>query len=392
MHVTDLTDAGATSEYLHEIARTVPIEDAEARAEDALDFTSPPAGAWTVLAHVAEHRGDYAGLERWTAAALDVDPHFGPALADDAYLALLRQSPAATAPPAVRADDLFSKLEHLTGRGPQLRAQLDLAGAAIGVELPEPTPAAIDVAECWLFTGCQLFEAGLLDQAIAVLAGVLPAGELALLTSWRGVRHRLVRQVSATRRRWTLADVETGEVIETHTLIDETWQPDREGFVLVVPVGDVHVVVGEPIVLDERHQAEARAVLAARDAGEEHAVARAVLRWRAERQRDMRIRFVFPDLDPAAVDTDEAALLDLIRSRSPGRAARADAGDVMAEADLLLEAIVAERIITRRVLHTWDMAEALVALGGTRESVLAAVREATYAELWARFGPREEAA
>jgi hypothetical protein len=73
-----------------------------------------------------------------------------------------------------------------------------------------------------------------------------------------------------------------------------------------------------------------------------------------------------------------------VRERRPALARRADGGDAQAEADLLLEAIVASRIITLRTPHTWAMAERLLAMGGGRESVLEAVTHATYAELWHR--------
>jgi hypothetical protein len=131
-------------------------------------------------------------------------------------------------------------------------------------------------------------------------------------------------------------------------------------------------------------QDDARIATAARADGDRLAVARAALRWRVEVMRLMRILFCFPDLDPETVDTDELALHELVRSRHPELRAPADAGDATAEADLLLEAIVAERIITRRVLRTWDMVEHLLGLGGTRESVWEVVTSATYAELWDR--------
>lgn len=50
----------------------------------------------------------------------------------------------------------------------------------------------------------------------------------------------------------------------------------------------------------------------------------------------------------------------------------------------MLEAIVASRIITLRSPHTWAMAQRLVEMGGTGESVLEAVTHATSAELWHR--------
>jgi hypothetical protein len=384
VNITELDDPAAVATYLLGLGAEDDLAEAGALAEDALDFEHPPAGAWTILAHVAEHEGDYDGFERWTAAALDVDIDFEPSVEDDEYLDVLRAPCVRKASAAVRADHLFAKLEHFSGRGPQMRAQLDLVGAALGTELGGPTPQVIDVAECWLFTGCLFFDAGLLDRFIDHAGAVLPDGELALAQSWRGIRHRHVRQVSGTRRRWTLADIETGEVLEADTLIDQRWAPGREGFVLVVPVGARSVVVGEPIIFDERVQDDARLAVAARADGDRHAVACAALRWRVEVMRLLRIRFCFPDLDPETVDTAELALHELVRSRHPELRARADAGDAAAEADLLLEAIVAERIITRRVLRTWDLVEHLLGLGGTRESVLEAVTSATYAELWDR--------
>jgi hypothetical protein len=392
MHVADLADPVATAAYLLELGRTVAFDDAAALADDALGFADPPAGAHCVLGHVAEARGDHRGLIDATDAALAVDPDFGPAVEDAAYLAALRRPVLGRATAARRAEHLFCKLDAFSGRVPQLRAQLDLAGSVLGVHLDAPTPRAIDVCDTWQFLGFLAFEGGLVDRFAEQCGWLLPDAERVLLRSWSGVSHAHVRQVSATRRRWRLADVATGAVVDAETLIDERWKPGREGFVLVVPVGRRHAVVGEPIVFDERHRDLARAAVA-RLALDPMAVAIATLRWRQDLGRAERIGFVFPDVLGDEIDfDDELALLELVRSRRPALARRADAGDASAEADLLVEAIVAHRIITRRTLHTWELAESLLGLGATRDSVLRAVTELTYRELWERAATSEDAA
>jgi hypothetical protein len=380
VNVTDLVDPVAVDDYLNTLGRSTSLVDAHALAEDALEFDPAPAGAWTVLAHVAEHERDYDAFARCTAAALDVDLTFDPSVEDDAYLAELRRGPGRKVSAAMRADRLLEKVDRFHGRRPQLQRQLDFVAMVLGHDVPEPTNAALDVADSLLFCTFLAFEGGSLRRFVDDTADVLPPGERALAESWLDVRHRHVRMVEQTRRRWTLRDVTTGEVLVADTLIETWWKAEREGFVLVAPVGSKQVVVGEPILFPPRQRAEARAAVEDGPL----AVARTALRWRNDLQRQLRTTFCFPDADPADVPDDEEALLDLVRDRDPGRARRADAGDVEAESGLLLEAIVAHRIISRRTLHTWEMAVRLVLLGASREEAWQAVCQATYAELWDR--------
>lgn len=391
MNVTDLADPDAVAGYLLELGSTVAVEDARALAEDALEFAAPPAGAWTVLAHVAEHGGDYAGLERWTAAALDVDPAFGPALEDDEYVAGLRADTGWRAGAARRADNLLCKLDRFHGRMPQLRYQLDLAAEVLGAAVPEPTIAALDVCDSWQFTAFLGFEGGTLRAFDAAAGALLPPAERTMLQPWFDVRHRHVRMVDQARRRWTLEDLVTGETIVAKTLIETWWEDGREGFVLVAPVGDAHVVVSEPIVFPKRQRAQARAAVAAL-ATDPLAVARAALRWRRDVERRTRVLFCFPGVDPDSVTDGEEAMLELVRVREPELSALADAGDPQAEADLLLEAITAHRIITRRTPDTWETAAALLGLGVDRDDAFFEVKVRTYEAIRERMEGRAEAA
>jgi hypothetical protein len=382
VNVTDLVDPAAVDDYLHTIGRGTSLDDAASLAQDALDFDPAPAGAWTVLAHVAEHRGDYAGFERWTAAALGVDLTFDPSVEDDAYLAELRRPTTRTSGAAGRADHLLEKLDLFHGRVPQLQLQLDLCAMVLGHDVPEPTPAALDIADNLQFCTFLAFEGGSLRRFLDAAGAVLPPGERDLAESWldAGVRHRHVRMLEQSRQRWKLCDVTTGEILVADTLIETWWKAEREGFVVLAPVGSKLAVVGEPILFTPRSRAEARAAMEDGPL----AVARTALRWRLDLQHELRTRFCFPDLDPADVPDDEEALLELVRSRDANRAGRADTGDEEAEGGLLLEAIVAHRIISRRTPRTWDTAVRLVLLGMTRDEAWHAVCQMTYDELWER--------
>jgi len=382
VNITDLHDPIAVDAYLLRIGRDVAVDDAEALAEDALGFSDAPAGAWTVLAHVAEHRGDLAGFERWTAAALDVDGHFDPALDDHDYLDALRDPGTRKAGAALRADRLLLKVQAFANRVANLRHSIDLAAQVLEVDESDLTYESCDIAESLLFTGFLVFDAGLLHHFARVVGPVLPPAEQALAQQWidAGVRHRHVRMVEQSRRRWRLAEVATGELLVADTLIETWWAAEREGFVLLAPVGSKLVVVGEPMVFPPAQRAEARAAVASVGSKDPLAVARTALRWRFDRERAARFRFCFPDVDPSDVPVDEEALLAFVAHRMP------DAE----EYDHLLEAITAHRVLTRRTPHTWDLAATLLGAGGTRDAVWHATKAMTARELWARA--QEEAA
>lgn len=369
MNVTDLDDPIAVAAYLTRLRHDVDVDDAELLAEDALEFSSPPAGAWTVLARVAEHRGDYVRFERWTAAALDVDGDFDPSVEDHEYLEALRGPGTRKAGAALRADRVFEKLCAFSNRVANLQASIDLAVEVTGAINHE----AFDVAESALFTACLVFDAGLVHRFAATAAAVLPPGERTLVDQWlaASVRHRHVRMVEQSRRRWTLSDIQTGEVLVADTLIETWWAAEREGFVVVAPVGSKLAVVGEPILFPPAQRAEARVAVAARER-DSLAVARTALRWRFDHERGERSRFCFPDASPDDVPTDEEALLAFVAERMPDAA----------ELEQLLEAITAHRILTRRTPHTWDYAAALLAAGHTRDAVWEATAALTYRELW----------
>jgi hypothetical protein len=191
--------------------------------------------------------------------------------------------------------------------------------------------------------------------------------------------------------RWRFTDLGTGGPVEASVLLDHgVWLIGSAGLALLLPAGDGVVLVGEPVLLAGEALEWAKAAVA--DAGVAPLdVATGVLRAIAvdlvtamADAAEERIRFVFPDLEPDEVDCSEEGLEEHVRERRPDLAAAADRGDAWAEAQLLLEAIVAHRVITLRVPHTWELAQELLALGGSRESVLEALREATYAGLWHR--------
>ena len=396
MNITDLAEGDATARYLtaeltHQITPEAMV-DAHALVDDALDFERPPAGAHVVAARLAELAGDVDAFEDGTSAALLVDPSFGPALDDLAFVELLTTGPGKRAGARRRALHLFDKLDWYSGRATELTAQFDLATGALGVDDPMTHGSeCLLIAESGLFLAFLAFEASMLERFDATWGRRLPPAEQELLRSWRGCRHRRFRVVSAGRVRSRLTDVATGEVLDVEVpFADEGWEPGEEAFALVVPVGSRWVLIGEPMIVDEQHAAMADAA-AARLGDDPLAVAHLCLRWLYVEQLQIglddlydRIAFVFPDVDPATVEIDEDAIYQLVRDRHAEAAARADAGDAMAEMELLLEAIVAERIITLRTPHTWALAQLLLAQGGTRESALEAVRDATYAELWDR--------
>lgn len=376
MNVTDLVDPLDVATLLNGIGWHVPVDDAEALAEEALDFESPPATAWTVLAHVAEHRGDYAGLERWTAAALGADLTSPFALADEAYLEGLAAGCGRKASPLRRAEHVFEKLERFIGRPPQLSAHLDLCADVLGVPVTAPSGRTLAVVESAGFVDHLAFGCGLFARFLEVAGDRLPASERALLESWRDLRHRHVRMIEQRRRRWTMVDLVTGERIVADTSIESWWDDDQEGLVLVAPVGGRSVVVGDAMSFPVAHPALRSAVLAE----DWRNVAAIAVRSAAAADRRVRVAFCFPDVDPDEVPDDEEALLELVRSRRP---AVAD-GDVNAEADLLLESIVAHRIITRRTIHTWELATGYLRMGCSREEALRIVTDLTYDELWER--------
>lgn len=402
MNITDLADGDATAAYLcgeltHDLAPTA-LDDARALVADALAFAHPPAGAHVVAGRLAERDGDYDALERSTAAALRIDPGFGPALEDHEYLALLRAGPGRRAGVRRRALHLFEKVDWFSGRAAPTARQIDFGAAALDIEDPYAHGREVlRIAESGLFLAFLAFEAGLLRDFETCCGDRLPPSERALARSWFDVRHRRLRLDSTSGAEATLADIDTDEVLRVDAPWSLcAWSVGETAFALVVPVGDRRVLLGEPMVIDDAHRELAdRAV--ERLAVDPLAVAHLCLRWLYVEQLHVeadgyadRVRFVFPDADPSDLDVGELALLDLVRARHPERARRADDGDAQAEADLLMEAIVASRIITLRTPHTWAMAERLLAMGGSRESVLEAVTHATYAELWHRA--QEEAA
>ena len=374
MNVTDLVDPLALATLLHGIGWHTPVDDAEALAEDALDFADPPAGAWTVLAHVAEHRGDYAGLERWTAAALGADVTSPFALADEAYLDALGRGVGRKASPLRRAEHVYGKLERFVHRPPQLQAHLDLCSAVLDAPVRAPSDRTLAIAEAGGFVDHLLFACGLLERFLDVAGDHVPPADRALLESWRGIRHRHVRMVEQRRRRWTMVDLATGERLVADTSIESWWDDDHEGLVLVAPVGGRLVVVGDALSFPPG-QVGVDSALGA-------------LRLAVAVDRAVRVRFCFPDADPDDVPDDEEELLAYVRRRHPP----VEDGDVEAEAELLLEAIVAHRIITRRVVHTWDLAVELLRAGLDREAALRAVADQTYEELWSRARDEDEEA
>src|SRR5260370_193325 len=84
---------------------------------------------------------------RGTGGGTGVDSVFGPALGDGASLAALRVVAGRRARGTRRAEHLLRKVDHFSGRVPQTQRQLDLAGEVLGVDVPEPTIAALDVAD-----------------------------------------------------------------------------------------------------------------------------------------------------------------------------------------------------------------------------------------------------
>jgi hypothetical protein len=379
VNVTDLDDLPALAKLLTGIGWNDDVDDAEALAEEALGFPSPPAAAWTVLAHVAEHRGDYAGLERWTAAALGADLLSPFSLGDEAYLDSLGHGCGRQAGAVRRARHLHAKLVRFSGRMPQLLAQLDFCGQVLRGPVAVPGGAALTVAEAEPFAEHFIFDFGLVERFIDVAGDRLPRAELALARSWVGVRHRLVRILEHGRRRWRMVDLATGEVLVADADLDGD-ATGRVGFVLAVPVGAKHVVLGVALTYDADENPEQHAEVVAL-ADDPIAVARFVLATACDLEHEVRLRFVFPDLDPDDVPSEELAIFELVRSRNPS----------LDEAELLLESIIAERIITRRVRHTWDLARSMLDRGASRDQVLDVLREVTCGELWDRARGEEAA-
>jgi hypothetical protein len=379
MNVTELVDPRAVDAYLALLGREVELDDAQALAEDALEFEIAPAGAWTVLAHLAEHRGDYAGFERWTAAALDVDITFGPSVEDDAYLALLRRGAGRKVGAHRRALHLVDKLDAFCERHAQLGDVIAFAGRVIEGDPLDHPQRLLALAGNDLFLILHALEGGMLQRFLAVAGHLLPASEHAVLSSWVDVRHRFVELVRSDRRRSRFVDTVTGEALDVDVALEPgTWEPGERGFAAIVPIGARLSLIGEPMLVSPPHLADAEAAAA----GEPSAVVDACLRWLHDQQVGIavddyreRVRFVFPDVDPDGLDWSEEGLLALVQARRP---------DVV-EWEQLLEAIVAHRIITMRTPHTWLRAKAYLAAGASREHALSAVTYETQAEIRSRM-------
>lgn len=390
---SELADPDAVDAYL--LAQlTVDITDeavADARsvAEAALAQPAPPAGAHVVLARLAELDGDLAGFADHTSLALAADPAFGPALEDREYLSALRAGAGRRASAARRAEHLFHKADRWGGRVPQLPDTVTLARRVLGVDDPWEHPLTLTLVSRWQFLGFLLFEAGLVARFEADCARFLPAAERTILASWHDVRHRLVRLEWQRGRRGRFTDLVTGEIVEATVLHDEgLWVPGRHGLALLVPAGDGPVLVGEPVLVND----ETSAILAA-SLGDADPLLVAQLCLdlclvgildSVMTAQDERVRFALPGVDPDELDYSEAGVLDAVRRARPAEATAADAGDELSEADLLLDAIVAHRIISLRVPETWDLAQRLLAAGWARADVWRRLRDVTAGRLAAR--------
>jgi len=382
MNVTDLVDADAVELYLELLGPTVPLEEAQALAEEALEFESAPAGAWTVLARVAEHRGDYAGFERWTAAALDVDITFRPSVEDDLHLSSLRRGAGRKVGAHRRALHLVDKLDAFCDRLPQLPAVLAFAGRVIDGDPRDEPQRLLLLADNDLFLVLLALEGGLLRTFLDRVGPLLPKGEHDLAASWCEVRHRYVELVAREHRRARFVDVGSGEALDVDAPLDrDGWQPGERGFAAIVPVESRLTLIGEPMLVTSPHTAEAAAAMARLD-DDPMAVADACLRWLHDEQVGLavadyreRVAFVLPGVDPDGLDWSEEGLLEIVRRRRPDAV----------EWEQLLDAIVAHRIITLRTPHTWARAKAYLAAGASRELALASVTYETQAEIRARM-------
>jgi hypothetical protein len=390
--VPDLVDPVAVDEFLSDRLTSAitptALSEAEALADEGLSFSAPPAGAHALRARLAELDGDLVAMAEHARAALAIDPAFDPALDDEAYLRFLSTGAGRKASAARRAELLFHKADRWSGRVPQL----DATRALVARVLPEPLlehPAAVAVASLWQFLGFLLFEAGELDRFASTCGPLLSRVERDLLASWEQVRHRLVRLDEQRRGRARITDLVTGEGVEVTVLHEPgVWRSGRIGLPLLLPAGGRPVLVGEPVLVDDDTAGALRDALGAADplcVAELCLVS--VLTAKVEQQiaeQDERLQFLAPGADPATFDFSEERLLEHCRRAEPLLAASADDGDVDAEARLLLDAIVAERILTTRVPHTWELVQRLQAQGLARAEVLDAVRQATALDLLAR--------
>ena len=388
----DLVDPAAVDAHLHaHLTDDITDEaraDARALAEEALSFAEPPAGAHVLLARLAELDGDTLAFVDHTRRALALDPGFAPALADRQYLGMLQTGAGRRASAARRAELLFQKADWWSGRIPQLAAQFALAGRVLRVDDPRDHVASAAVASQWQFLAFLLFEGGLVRRFEADCGSLLPAAERAILSTWHDVRHRLVRLDEQRGRRGRMADLVTGERLDVTILHDEgLWPPGRIGLALLLPAEGRLALVGEPVLLPGEAEDEVREAITDADP---LLIAELCLQStfvakieQAKAEQDVRLRFALPDADPDQLDCSEGGVLEHLRRTRPALAARADAGDVEAESELLLDAIVTHRIITLRVPHTWELAQELLAEGRTRETVLDRVRMLTTFELLA---------
>lgn len=261
--------------------------------------------------------------------------HLADAVTDDARAEArtLAEEAASFGSPPAGAHVLLARLAELDGDTPELARQTGLALRA------DPTfaPALADQD----YLGFLLFEGGLVERFEADCRSLLPVVERTILSSWRGVRHRLVRLEERRGRRGRLADVATGELLDVELRHEEEPWADGADMALLVPADGQLTLVGEPVSVDEEMERVLRTGLAEADPlliGElclARCFVTAVEQVRAE--QDERLWFALPDADPATFDFSEAGCEHLRRSH-PVLAAQADAGDVDAECRLVLDA------------------------------------------------------
>ena len=252
----------------------------------------------------------------------------------------------------------------------------------IGSDEPLAAGLASTRLDAWPFI---VFGTGLVDRfAENGISELLPGDERVLLDAWRGLPVRLLRLdevLPATGAR--LTDTLTGERFQATVSLDGSWQHGEEVFAFLVPVGDAWLLPGTHPILPPPWRDD---VVASVDTTDPLDVGRWVVRtslgadlFVLGRDRQERARFVLPGVeidDDGWISQDE--ILEEAQRSHPD----------LAEADVLLLACAARRVIDDDPVGTYDRARRQVERGTPLLDVLGDLGAAIAAELLARADAR----